>query len=40
MKATVSQAADESLGRYIAVSISLRTYKTKKITLDVHVSCA
>ena len=39
IKTTISQAADESLGRYVAVSISLRTYKTKKITFDMHVSC-
>jgi hypothetical protein len=30
IKTTISQAADESLGGYVAVSISLRTYKTKR----------
>jgi hypothetical protein len=40
VKTTISQAAEESLGRYIAVSVSLRTYKSKKITLVMHVSCA
>jgi len=40
IKTTITQAADKSLGRYVAVSISLRSCKTKKITFDMHVSCA